>query len=133
MSDYVLDASVALTWLFGDGSDLVVESALDRLSGGTALVPPVWGLEVANGLVVAERAGKNSEARSTRFLELLDVLPIEMADNAEPSDLATLARRANTSVYDASYLDLALRHGLPLATLDKRLAQAAQELGIALL
>lgn len=133
MSAYVLDASVALTWLFGDGADPVAESALDRLSGDTALVPPVWGLEVANGLVVAERAGKNTEARSIRFMELLAALPIERGPDAEPIDLAALGRRAGTSVYDASYLDLALRQGLPLATLDKRLAKAAQALGIALL
>ncbi|MCO5295459.1 MAG: type II toxin-antitoxin system VapC family toxin [Fimbriimonadaceae bacterium] len=131
MRTFVLDASVALTWLLGDGSDPIAERVLDRLKDRSALVPAIWELEVANGLVVAERTKRSTLARSTRFLELLAALPIETDAAARGAALLPIARKANVSVYDAGYLELAMRTGAPLATIDRRLKAAAETLGVA--
>lgn len=130
MKEFVLDASIALTWLLGDGTDPRAERALDALTEGKALVPAIWSLEVANGLLVAERAGRTTLARSTRFLELLSSLPIETDATAGTDAMLPLARKAGISAYDAGYVELALRTGHPVATLDRRLQAAAESLGV---
>lgn len=130
MSAFVFDASVALTWLLGDGSDALAERVLDQLKDRSALVPAIWELEVANGLVVAERTKRSTLARSTRFLELLAALPIETDASARGATLLPVARKASVSVYDAGYLELAMRVNAPLATLDPRLKAAAESMGI---
>jgi len=101
---------------------------LDHLEVCTAFVPSIWALEVGNVLLVAERKKRISQADSARFIALLRDLPI--AIEQEPSDLISgeilaLAREHRFSVYDASYLDLAMRKGLALATLDNGLIAAA--------
>ena len=98
-------------------------------------MPGIWPLEVANVLVVAERAGRLERSDSVRFVELLRSLPILVEQ--EPADrvlaeVMDLARETNLSSYDASYLDLAMRAGAPLATQDKSLRHAAKHCGIAL-
>jgi predicted nucleic acid-binding protein len=96
-----------------------------------AVVPPVWPLEVVNVLLVAERMKRLSEADSMRFLTLLNQLPITVEEGqSEEMMLRTLslAREYRLSSYDASYLDLAMRKGLPIATLDKGLRAAAQKM-----
>ena len=133
---FVLDNSVTMCWLFNDGSaeDLAyAESVLTRLNSAQAVVPSLWGLEVANVLFRAESKGFLTEARSQTFVSKLGCLAIsvdhETAEHALQETLG-LARRYKLSSYDASYLELALRSGAPLATLDKELSKAAQLAGV---
>jgi predicted nucleic acid-binding protein len=99
----------------------------------TALVPVTWGLEVANVIARAEARALVTEARSEAFLEMLAGVEITV-DSATFfhafSGTLQLARRHHLSVYDASYLELALREGLPLATLDDVLQKAARRAGV---
>jgi predicted nucleic acid-binding protein len=129
-----MDASVAMAWCFEDEATEATDVVLDRLRDDKAAVPTIWPLEVANVLLVAERRDRLSEAQASRFLELLTQLPIEV--DAAPHDLAGIVaagRRHELSSYDASYLVLAERLGAPLATLDRRLAKAAERAGVELL
>jgi predicted nucleic acid-binding protein len=134
--DFVVDASVTLTWCFEDQTYALGESVLDRFVDSTALVPSIWTLEIANALVVGERRGRLSEVDTTRFVQLLGELPIDVEDQslgAAFGPVLAIARSHRLSAYDAAYLELAARHGLPLATLDDALIQAAGEVGVPLL
>ena len=137
MSDlFVVDNSVVMSWCFKDEENQYADSVLDRLTDATALVPSIWPLEVINVLLVAERRKRISEADSVRFTTLLLQLPIVVEhESLEPmmKDLLTLARVHNLSSYDASYLDLAMRNGLPIATLDKKLIEAATAIDVKIL
>jgi predicted nucleic acid-binding protein len=133
---FVLDNSVTMRWFFGDGSprDLAYAGRiLDAMKADEAVVPGLWGLEVANVLARAESAGLVSEARSETFIGMLHKLDLSV-DPATPAHAlgATLqlARRHKLSAYDAAYLELALRTGLPLATLDEKLLKAARKAGV---
>ncbi len=133
---FVLDTSVTMRWFFGDGKPAELAFAarvLDALRTDTAIVPVTWGLEVANVMARAEARALVTEARSGEFLELLDGVSIEV-DAATfthaRSTTLQLARRHKLSAYDASYLELALRRGLPLATLDEDLQKAAKKAGV---
>lgn len=133
MTSFVLDASATLAWCFEDEATADAAVLLERLREGEAVVPPLWLLELANGLVVAERRGRLTRADSTRFLALVGQLPIRI-DQTSTLDLAAsvmdLARAYELSAYDAAYLELALRLGQPLATLDARLRHAAERAGV---
>lgn len=136
MSSFVLDASVALSWCFEDEADAAGDAVLRRLAAGSAAVPGIWPLEVANVLLGAERRQRITAAESARFLNLLEALPIEVDAHTAaraPREILTLARTHALSSYDAAYLELASREGIPLATRDKRLAAAAATLGVRLL
>ena len=130
MSEYfVIDNSVVMTWCFKDKINQSADAILDRLEVSTAVVPSIWPLEVGNVLLVAERRKRLSEADSTRFIALLAELPI-IIEQEPPErmmkDIVALARKHQLSTYDASYLDLAMRKGIPIATLDNRLKAAAK-------
>ena len=109
---------------------------MDRLSGATAFVPSIWPLEVVNVLLAAEHKKRLNEADSVRFITLLSQLPI-MVEQERPErimkDLLALARANNLSSYDASYLNLSMRKGFPLATLDTRLREAAKKTEVPIL
>ena len=125
---FVIDNSVVMSWCFKDVENQYADSVLDLLSETTALVPSIWPLEVINVLLTAERRKRISEADSVRFITLLSQLPIaiEYERSAQiMKDLLALARANDLSSYDAPYLDLAMRQGIPMATLDKRLIEAA--------
>jgi predicted nucleic acid-binding protein len=135
---FVLDASVALSWLLRDADAREASYAFTvlkalRAGGVVASVPMTWGLEIANVLARAERKDQVTEAQSESFLEMLQATQIE-ADSATftqaLTDTLQLARRYRLSSYDASYLELALRAALPLATLDEDLRRAAQKAGV---
>lgn len=129
MTGFVLDASAALAWCFGDEATEASWTLIEWLEQETALVPAIWFLEIANGLVVAERRGRLGPSDSSQFVTLLSALPIQ-PDDAPPErafgDVLALARSAKLSSTDAAYLDLAMRRGLPLATRDDGLAAAAR-------
>lgn len=137
MSRLVLDASVALCWCFEDQSTGFTEAVLDRFArGDEGRVPSIWPLEVANALVVAERRKLITSAKTTGFLEQLMALPIR-TDSPEAErafgHVLEFARRYRLSAYDASYLELAARQGLPLATMDVAIRSAAHAAGVKLL
>ena len=106
---------------------------LDALKDGTACVPVTWGLEAANVIAKAEAKGVIPEARSQAFITLLEGIDIAADDQTFSralSDTLQLARRYRLSAYDASYLELALREGIPLLTLDGDLQKAAKKAGV---
>ena len=133
MAVMVLDASVASAWLLEDEATPATEDLLERVGGGGALVPALWHLEVANVLGMAERRQRIAGPDVDEGIEMLGRLPIavdsETADRAF-GDIRGLARSHGLSAYDAAYLELATRTGLPLATLDKGLRRAAGAAGL---
>ena len=135
--NFVLDCSVTMTWLFEHEATEETDELLERLSGpGKAVVAQHWVLEVVNVLLGAERSKKKTPADATLFLNLLRKLAIELDVHTEHHATTTtlaLGRRHYLSSYDAAYLELSMRLGLPLATLDKNLRKAAQVEGIAVL
>lgn len=124
----VVDNSVVMAWCFADADGEYADRILDKLVSAEALVPAIWPLEVGNVLLTAERRKRLTPADSIRFLALLGNLPI-IVEQETPDrmmrEIFSLAREYNLSTYDASYLDLAMRKGLPLATLDDVLIRAA--------
>lgn len=135
-AQFVVDASVVMSWCFADEADAYADEVLDRLAQDEALVPSIWPLEIGNVLLVAERRKRLGEADSARFLALLAELPIVV--EPEPPqrmlrEIFALARGLDLSTYDAAYLDLAMRLGLPLATNDAALRKAAKKVRVPLL
>lgn len=136
--NFVLDASVALLWLVPETNPAGVDYAattLRALKGSQAVVPSLLALEIANVVVKLESRGIVTEADAQRFVALLGRLNI-VTDQATAAhalgDTLNLARRFKLSAYDAAYLELALRTGLPLATLDADLTKAASTAGVAI-
>ena len=140
--NFVLDASVAMSWLLGEGVANSRGYALGVLEAmksedNRAIVPVVWNLEVANVIAKAEQKGLLVEAQSEAFLEMLSGLDIDIDIDVDSDTVATalsdtlqIARRYRLSAYDASYMELSLRSGMPLATLDQDLNKAARRAGI---
>ena len=126
---FVLDCSVAAAWAFEDEQDELSEATLDLLTEQEALVPALFPYELANVLAVGERRGRLSERQSAGFLEQVGKLGFQVQPPSDPGRLLDLARRHGLSAYDAAYLDLALRSGLPLATRDGRLRAAVERAG----
>lgn len=134
--EFVVDASVALSWCFDDEATPLTEAILDRVGTGVAHAPAIWPFEVANGLRSAERRGRIDEAVLPTVARLLTGLRVSV-DATAPLGTALgpildLARRLGLSAYDAAYVELAVRRGLPLATVDDQLARAALAAGIEL-
>jgi predicted nucleic acid-binding protein len=130
----VIDASITLSWLLADeggGADLAVRD--DLLKAETVWVPVHWRLEVCNSLWMAERRKRLDASGVAQAVALFTQLPVTL--DAETNDRASgetlaLARQHTLSVYDAAYLELALRRGASLASLDEPLRKTAKELGV---
>lgn len=135
--NFVLDCSVTMTWFFEHEANKETDELLERLGGSEkAVVAQHWVLEITNVLLSAELSKKKKAADTTHFLTLLGKLTIESDVHTEHHATTTtlaLGRRHKLSSYDAAYLELAMRLGLPLATLDKDLRKAAEAEGIAVL
>ena len=127
----VLDACVAGAWALPDEDVEMANLVFRQAPAGGLVVPALWWFELRNLLLVQERRGRMTEAGTTAFLLAVQRLPIEIDRMSD--DVLRLARRHQLTVYDAAYLELARRRGLPLATLDRRLAAAARAEGIDLL
>ena len=130
---FVLDCSVALAWYFQDEANAYARSVRQALAKTTAVVPALWPLEVANILVLGERRGRSTTADAAKWLGYLQWLPIRVDEETPArawSDILPLARTYELSSYDAAYLELALRLGLPLASLDDPLKAAATSAGV---
>ena len=132
---FVVDASVALAWCFEDEATPYAESVLDRLQQIEAVVPAIWPLEVANVLLTAERRQRLTEAQTVRLAQLLRGLPITIDTEGLTQALGStlsIGREYGLSAYDTSYLELAMRQGLSLATQDADLREAAARAGVPL-
>lgn len=131
---FVIDVSVTMAWCFEDEASEATESMLDQLADEPALVPSLWPLEVANVLLVAERQRRITESTAARFVQLLGDLPIAVDPTSPDIDKVLAAgRRHGLSAYDATYLVLAEREGLALASKDESLQVAARTAGVQLL
>jgi predicted nucleic acid-binding protein len=134
---FVLDASVAVAWCFEDETTKFTEAVLDLISAGAeALVPSIWPLEIANALLMAERRKRIAQAKVTAILLRIAGLPISVRPidpNHAFEQILPMARQQVLSQYDAAYLELAVREGVELATLDGELRRAAKAVGVALL
>jgi predicted nucleic acid-binding protein len=131
---FVLDASVALAWCFEDEATAESDAVLEQLAEDSAVAPSLWELEVINVLLLAERGGRITESQTARFVALLTQLPI-LIDSAGVDMASVLAagRHHGLTAYDAAYLVLAEREGIPLATIDGKLRVAAQAAGVTVL
>ena len=133
MSDFVLDASLALQWFLEDEADRKYSLAiLATLAEKRALVPLLWCYEVGNGLLMAYRRKRISLDQVDGFLTRLKSLPIDTAQPipSEIFDLPRLAQKHGLTNYDAAYLAVALSHNLPLATTDNALRRVAEAAGV---
>lgn len=130
---FVLDASIAAAWLLPDEEAPLADLALDRLAGERASVPSLFWDELRNLLLSAERRGRIGERYAEASLTRLRRLPIHCPGEAEDRHVLALARSHRLTAYDANYLALAVREGCPLASLDRRLNEAAKEEGLPLL
>lgn len=130
----VLDCSVAVAWCFEDEASPTLDALLDRVQADGAVVPALWTTEIGNVLVQAARRGRLAPDALQERLGLLDMLPIEIdASGTGPAwrgTVVALAVAEQLSTYDAIYLELAIRRGLPLATSDAALRRAAARHGI---
>jgi predicted nucleic acid-binding protein len=130
---FVLDGSVTLAWLFLDEQDPYADAIIDKLPNLEMLVPRIWHLEVANVLRIGERRKRCSQADTAQWLSYLAGLPIMVDAWTEAhawSDTVSLARQHALTAYDAAYLEIAIREGVALATLDAQLKAAAQAVGV---
>lgn len=131
----VLDSSMCLSWCFEDERTPEALAVRERVVEGGAVVPPLWRYEVANALLMAQRRGRIDTERRAALLQALGAFGIE-EDRAPEGDpwraTVQLADLHRLTVYDAAYLELAQRRRLQLATLDKALAEAAGQAGVAI-
>ncbi len=134
MSKIVVDASVTLSWCFADEQSEPALKVLDRLKAGDqALVPVFWAVEVLNSLLLGERRGRISIDDTSAFLHnLLNLQPMVdyISLGQVVSQVQNICRGRRLTPYDALYVELAMRSGCPLATLDREQKRAAETLGI---
>jgi predicted nucleic acid-binding protein len=123
---FVLDASVAASWALRDEEHPHADLALERIRTDQAVAPSLWWFEVRDILIVSERRKRLSEAETAAFLRDLATFRVELDITPETNEVLRLARMHQLSVYDAAYLELALRKNTPLATLDTDLVKAAR-------
>ncbi len=133
MTPFVLDNSVVLAWSMADEIHPVADVALRRATSRGAFVPGIWWYELRNALIVNERRGRLGTAETDRVLRAVGRLPISIDSDHDGRHVLRLARRFGLTVYDAAYLEVAVRRALPLASLDRRLQQAAAASGVSLL
>lgn len=128
---FVVDSSVSLGWLFEEQADVYTEACLQALAQSFAVAPRWWSIEMLNVVLALERRGRLPLGRAVEGLRHVQRLPVQLRDSeASIYELHALAVRHQLTSYDALYLDAALATGLPLATRDKALRQAAIESGV---
>jgi predicted nucleic acid-binding protein len=133
-ASFVVDASVGFSWVHQNQATKETDTLLDEIaSGGSAVVPSFWFLEMANVLLMAQRRNRLSAAQRRAALATLDALDLTV-DEAAPKTafykISELAEKHGLTAYDAAYLEVALRRKLPLATRDAALIAAAKDGGI---
>lgn len=129
---FVLDCSVTMAWMFRDEATDATDRLRDMLNDDRALVPALWPTETANALLVATRRKRIAEGDLPQLRMQLNSLPIDVdpiSTERTWGPVLDLAQEHRLTVYDATYLELAIRRGLPLATLDDDLLTAARRMG----
>ncbi len=121
----VLDASISAAWALPDETSELAGSLLTKVHEEGAVVPSLWWYEIRNVLLVAERRKRISAGDADAFIRSLAGLAIRIEALGDGRAIVRLARVHQLSVYGATYLDLAIREGLPLGTFDRKLSQAA--------
>ena len=132
MTQFVMDNSVLAAWALGEPSAYAAR-AVDKLRTAGAIVPAIWPVEFANAILTATRKKRITQAQAERILALVAELDVHVALVDVPrvfGHVTALAARHGLTVYDATYLDLAMTHGAGLATLDAKLARAAADAGV---
>ena len=133
MPSLVIDSSLAAAWGFPDERSDYTNAVLRAVSTALeAIAPSLWAYEVRNSVLMGMRRQRITPADAQEFLESIKGLPIRLRDPVSYDGVFNLANRYGLTVYDAAYLDLALREGLPLASLDNALCNAARKSGVAL-
>ncbi len=132
---FVLDNSVVTGWYIPAQATPYAQTIATRLETDRAIVPALWQLEFANVLKTACTRGKLSLDNAREIVDTIAALPIELDSGLAPSprQLLELAMRYNLSSYDAAYLELAMRHGIPIACQDAKLKEAALQAGVVVL
>lgn len=136
MTEIVIDASVALAWCFKDERTEATIRLLERVRIDTTVVPALWHLEIANVLALAERRNRITTADSAKLIELIGNIEIQVDEELTLrafSRILGLARDHQLTAYDAAYLELAMRLGIPLASKDHELCEAAERVGVTVL
>jgi predicted nucleic acid-binding protein len=129
----VIDSSLAAAWCFPDERTEYANAVLRTISAPVAAIAPrLWAYEVRNAVLMGLRRKRIAQADALEFLGSIRALPIRLADPVSYDGVFSLAERHGLTVYDAAYLDLAIREGLPLASLDNALCKAALSAGGAL-
>jgi predicted nucleic acid-binding protein len=119
MAALVIDSSVAAAWCFPDEQTEYTNAILRAISAPLeGAAPRLWAYEVRNAVLMGLRRKRITHADALEFLESIKGLPIQLADPVSYNDVFNLANRHAPTVYDAAYLDLAIREGLPLASLE---------------
>lgn len=132
---FVLDCSITLAWCFTNEATTYTENVLESTQNALIHVPNLWLLEIGNILCIAEQKKRISRAQFEGFIADISCLPITIdacSTFSWMSHVIDLARQYSLTTYDASYLELALRLELPLATLDNALLRAAKQTGVAI-
>jgi predicted nucleic acid-binding protein len=128
----VIDASITASWHFERERSERTDVILDSLGEDSARVPAIWWFEIRNAILLGERGRRATQEQTSAFLARLARLPISIAAIPDEARLMDLSRRHRLTFYDAAYLELAQREGIPLATLDKELVTAARAEGVPL-
>ena len=133
----VLDVSVAIAWCFEDQASGAMDDLLTQVARDGAIVPPIWMVEVSNVLIQAARRGRLAPDAVQKRLDALDMLPIETdvsgTGTGWRATVLALATAEGLSTYEATYLELAMRRALPLASGDAALRRAAARHGLTVL
>ena len=131
MTSIVVDNSVFLAWCLADEEEPTATGAMQQVAEEGGVAPRIWWYELRNALLVNERRGRISSRQVSDTLADSLALGISIDDQHDESRLLEIARRHGLTVYDAAYLEVAFRRGLPLATLDRRLREASRAIGVA--
>lgn len=129
----VVDCSVTMAWVLADEESELADSALKRVTQLGGAVPALWWAEIRNVLLIAERRNRITPVDTEVCLAALGALRIRLDDTPRSAMVLRLARNHGLTAYDAMYLELAVREGRPLATLDNKLVRAATAEGIEVL
>ena len=131
MTSVVIDNSVFMAWCLGDEDEPTAILAMQRVAEEGGVTPRIWWYELRNALLMSERRGRISPQQVAATLADTADLAVEIDENHNEASILDLTRRYELTVYDAAYLEVALRRNLPLATLDRRLREAAETMGVA--
>lgn len=126
----VIDCSVFLAWCMADEDEPAAVEAMQRVAGAGGVAPGIWWYELRNALLVNERRGRITPQQVSDTLADGSALGLEIDSEHDEATILGFARQHSLTIYDAAYLEVAFRRGLPLATLDRRLRSAAGDNGI---